>query len=285
MVGANGTRDAPELVVTKPDRLRGSVYTVMGDYAVLGREEGCELRVDDVAVSRVHAALRRSGGQTVVSDLGSSNGTTVNGERIGSTGRPLRPGDVIRVGGVELRFRTGGSEATQTVDAVRPDGRNQVEYRIQGQTAGQLNNVGHDQYNSYVQHVLQERDSFARDIAATKTKASRLIWAGLAMFMLGFGTWIWVIFSFGESVENLPDDPDFFGPDAGNFSDGPELFGPDVGGVPIGAIGFALAALGQILVVVGIVLHIVAAARRRRLQEQPPPPPWQFAPPPPGQRP
>lgn len=280
MGGASRTRNAPELVVTKPDRLRGTVFAVTGEYAVLGRDEGCALHVDDVAVSRVHAALHRSDGETVLSDLGSSNGTTVNGERIGRTGRPLRPGDVIRVGGVELRFQPGGSDSTATVDAVRPDEPNQVAYSVGSQSAGQLNNVGHDQYNSYVQHVLQERDSFARDIAATKTKATRLIWTGFAMFVLGFGTWMWVIFRFGSSVQ---DDSDFFDSGTDGFSDGPELLGPDVGGVPVGAIGFALAALGQILIVVGIVLHVVAAARRRRLQEQHPPAPWQFAPPPPGQ--
>lgn len=272
MVGAQETQNAPQLVVTKPDRLRGRAYAIAGEYAIVGRQEGCELRLDEVAVSRIHAALRRSEGQTVVSDLGSSNGTTVNGDPVGTTGRPLQPGDVLRVGDVEMRFEPARSDATEAAAAVRPDRPHQAEYRVQSQTAGQVNNVGHDQHNAYIQQILQERDSFARDIAATKTKARRLIWAGFVMFVLGFGTYMWVILRFVGEVDDFSGDP----------SD-TKLLGPDVGGMPVGAIGFALAALGSMLMVVGVVLHVVAASRRRRFQAQQPAVPWQFSPPPPRQ--
>lgn len=77
--------------------------------------------------------------------------------------------------------------------------------------------------------------------------------------------------SFAGEVDGLSiDETELFDP--------PSLFGPDIGGVPIGFIGFALAGIGSLLLVVGIVLHVVAAARRRRLDTQSPPP-WQVVPP------
>lgn len=70
---------------------------------VMGRMPGCEVVLGDPNVSRRHAEVRASGRGWVVSDLGSTNGTKVNGVRI-SGSEPLRPGDEIRVGATSLRF-------------------------------------------------------------------------------------------------------------------------------------------------------------------------------------
>jgi pSer/pThr/pTyr-binding forkhead associated (FHA) protein len=49
---------------------------------VFGRDATCDVPLDDPTVSRRHAALRQRGGELFVADLGSQNGTFVNGERI-----------------------------------------------------------------------------------------------------------------------------------------------------------------------------------------------------------
>ena len=271
MTAAHQTDNAPQLVVIAPSRLRGTAYVLPGGRVVVGREEGCELHFDDATVSRTHAALERCGGETLVTDLGSSNGTTINGHPVDATGRTLRSGDIVRFGAVELRFQLSHGHAEPPTGRVPPTTPHNVEYRVQGQSAGQLNNVAHDQYNAYIQQVREERDSFARDIASTKTKASRLIWIGFALFVVGFGTYEWAIMRFAGQLDSLStNDPDVFHP--------PSLFGPRVGGIHIGLIGFALAVIGSLLLVVGIVLHVVAAARRRRLETQFLTP-WQVVPP------
>jgi len=71
--------------------------------AVLGRDDDCALRVDSGQVSRRHAAVRFSAGEYRVRDLGSTNGTFVNGERVEGE-RALRPGDEIDVGGTRIAF-------------------------------------------------------------------------------------------------------------------------------------------------------------------------------------
>lgn len=71
--------------------------------AVIGRLAGCAVVVSDLNVSRKHAQVRQQGGVFVVSDLGSTNGTLVNGIRIDGE-RVLQVGDVISVGATHMRF-------------------------------------------------------------------------------------------------------------------------------------------------------------------------------------
>jgi len=90
-------------VVTGPGQRAGSTVTVSGA-TVAGRDAGCEIRLDgDDFVSSRHAKLEPGGDGVWVEDLGSTNGTFVNGERI--TARTLaRRGDVVRIGQTELRL-------------------------------------------------------------------------------------------------------------------------------------------------------------------------------------
>jgi pSer/pThr/pTyr-binding forkhead associated (FHA) protein len=72
---------------------------------VLGRESGDVVFPDDPFMSRRHAALRVSEGPATtfrLTDLGSSNGTFVNGARV--TEATLRPGDEVSIGGTRFRF-------------------------------------------------------------------------------------------------------------------------------------------------------------------------------------
>src|SRR5918997_1503316 len=71
--------------------MEGREHTLIAD-VVIGRE-GCDVVLADPEVSRRHAALRHTGEGPAVEDLGSTNGTFVNGERISGT-RVLSDGDV-----------------------------------------------------------------------------------------------------------------------------------------------------------------------------------------------
>lgn len=87
----------------------GDRVVLEGDRLVLGRAADCDLVVVDQRVSRHHAELRRSGDSFSLVDLGSRNGTYLNGRRI-SQPLPLRNEDVIRLG--SARFVYHDPEAT-----------------------------------------------------------------------------------------------------------------------------------------------------------------------------
>ncbi|MFN3962939.1 MAG: FHA domain-containing protein, partial [Fimbriimonadaceae bacterium] len=72
------------------------------DQLEIGREgTGLRLTTDSQA-SRRHCLVSMAAGQVTVTDLNSTNGTYINGQRV--TSSPLRPGDVLRIGGTEMRL-------------------------------------------------------------------------------------------------------------------------------------------------------------------------------------
>ncbi|MDE3130286.1 MAG: DUF3662 and FHA domain-containing protein [Acidobacteriota bacterium] len=71
--------------------------------ATLGRSRECEIVIEDPNVSRQHAELRPRGGAWVISDLGSTNGTRINGRTVHAP-EVVRPGDEIEVGSSVITF-------------------------------------------------------------------------------------------------------------------------------------------------------------------------------------
>ena len=81
----------------------GSGRVPLEDEAVvIGRQDSCDVVLDDPTVSRQHAAVRRNGDAFELHDLGSRNGTRVNG--LGITSTRLVDGDELLIGAVPLRF-------------------------------------------------------------------------------------------------------------------------------------------------------------------------------------
>lgn len=83
--------------------------------ATIGRE-GCDVVLPDPEVSRRHAALRLTGSGPAVEDLGSSNGTFVNKERIEGV-RVLQDGDLVRFGNTEWQLQAQPAAAAAGVAA------------------------------------------------------------------------------------------------------------------------------------------------------------------------
>ncbi|HTX58534.1 MAG TPA: FhaA domain-containing protein [Verrucomicrobiae bacterium] len=74
--------------------------------ALVGRSEECDIFLVDPSVSRTHAVVEVDGAEPVVRDLGSTNGTFVNGDRIDT--RALRSGDELTFGNTKMRFEAAG---------------------------------------------------------------------------------------------------------------------------------------------------------------------------------
>src|SRR5579875_2131676 len=90
-------------VIVPPER-EGMVYELDGEVTV-GRSNGCGIPTTyDSYSSSLHARIYRSGGQVWVEDLGSTNGTYVNSERISQPVRLAR-GDVLQIGATVFEVR------------------------------------------------------------------------------------------------------------------------------------------------------------------------------------
>jgi hypothetical protein len=86
-----------KLVVVTPAAMAGNEYWVQGD-TTIGRGAGCSLSIpNDTFASQVHAHVFDRDGQLWLEDLGSTNGTVVNGQRLTEAVR-LRKGDKFQVG-------------------------------------------------------------------------------------------------------------------------------------------------------------------------------------------
>ena len=75
-----------------------------GTSFTIGRTQDCDLRIADLSVSRLHAQLERGEDGWLLSDLGSHNGTRVNGWRVREP-VPVRPGDVLQFGSATFVIR------------------------------------------------------------------------------------------------------------------------------------------------------------------------------------
>lgn len=91
-----GRRGTLRLTVVEPEAQRGESFE-LADELTVGRAAGCGVRVDDAYTSNIHARLFRRDGSLWLEDLGSTNGTWVNGERLDGATR-LSRGDVLQVG-------------------------------------------------------------------------------------------------------------------------------------------------------------------------------------------
>jgi pSer/pThr/pTyr-binding forkhead associated (FHA) protein len=96
----------------------GAQHQVEGAVTI-GRDESADLQLRDKAVSRRHATLRIEGETAVIEDLGSRNGTFVNGERVDDP-RRLREGDALQLGATVLEIHSSRGETTPFPPPITP---------------------------------------------------------------------------------------------------------------------------------------------------------------------
>lgn len=97
----------------------GKVFQVGPNPQVAGRQTTTDIVLNDNQISRRHAQFELINGALVVTDLGSANGTRVNGELLpGNTPRQLRPGDQIQLGDTVLAV-SGVPDSQQATEFVR----------------------------------------------------------------------------------------------------------------------------------------------------------------------
>lgn len=96
-------RQATEVVVVRSEQLAGKRFDISGPF-VVGRSPDADLVIDDPYASDLHLRFGVHEGQMVLHDLGSTNGTYVNGRRVVAP-MDLSKGDTVQIGRTILEVR------------------------------------------------------------------------------------------------------------------------------------------------------------------------------------
>ncbi len=98
----------------------GSIFEMKEAAITIGRSSGCQVVIPDASISRRHAQIVRQESGFYAQDLGSRNGTAINGQRL-SEPRRLEDGDTLTVGNIPLRYVAGNpAPATAEREAAIP---------------------------------------------------------------------------------------------------------------------------------------------------------------------
>jgi tetratricopeptide (TPR) repeat protein len=201
---AVGTADAPKgcrlIIVAGADV--GLEWGFKQPEVVIGRDEDCQLVLSDIAVSRKHAKITLEGARFFLSDLGSGNGTLLNGARIDARVE-LSAGDEIVIGERTMRFvELNEAPPTAAAHPISPGGREPLvgdpgsiedeedSFRPLGRASQvDVGAVGDDEPAISTKQLPKAKAEPPPRGAALKTTAMLL--GGIALFLaLGVGGWL-----------------------------------------------------------------------------------------------
>src|SRR5438045_2803204 len=106
-----------KLVLLSPG-MTGRTHELKVDKTTIGRVEDNTFQIAEPSVSSHHCEVILKGNDVLIRDLNSTNGTFVNGEKI--TEAPLKPGQVLRLGQIELRLESGSGPVAGSTPAPTP---------------------------------------------------------------------------------------------------------------------------------------------------------------------
>ena len=152
---------------------QGQTFSIGDKALIIGRDESCDLSLQDKGASRQHAEIFKIGDMCFIRDLDSKNGTFVNDNRI--TEEMLRDGDRIQIGGTIIVFEPfAGSRSDDELDFSEDELEAFYELRLEDLTAV---NVGEGDVSSEIH--LRALYRLSRLIASEDTEA-QLVKKGLS---------------------------------------------------------------------------------------------------------
>lgn len=101
----------------------GPPIEIAKDLLLVGRREECDLRLDHKSVSKMHCVIVKTDGLLLLRDLGSTNGTRVNGQRIRRAA--LLPNDQLSIASCKFKVHLGPDDAVPVAAPPAPEERTQ----------------------------------------------------------------------------------------------------------------------------------------------------------------
>src|SRR6266700_8112480 len=98
--------------------MSGRSHELKVDKTTIGRVEDNTFQIPEPSVSSHHCEVLLKGSDVVVHDLNSTNGTFINGEKV--TESPIKPGQILRLGQIEMRLETDAPAASSSKKPLTP---------------------------------------------------------------------------------------------------------------------------------------------------------------------
>jgi pSer/pThr/pTyr-binding forkhead associated (FHA) protein len=116
----------------------GTPVEITKDLILVGRKEDCDLRLDHKSISKLHCVIVKTDGLLLLRDLGSTNGTRVNGQRVRRAA--LLPNDQLQIAGLRytVQFSVEEPSAVHNDYTQRLDGADRARAHDKGDRAGDL---------------------------------------------------------------------------------------------------------------------------------------------------
>src|SRR5213078_722690 len=105
----------------------GPPFDIVKDLVVVGRKEDCDLRLEHKSVSKLHCVIVKTDGLLLIRDLGSTNGTRVNGQRVRRAA--LLPNDQVNIANYRFKVYLGPGESPAAAPAVLDGATQQMDAR------------------------------------------------------------------------------------------------------------------------------------------------------------
>jgi hypothetical protein len=211
---------------------------------LLGRGMDADFALDLPELSRRHAYLSWDGRSAEILDAGSTNGTSVNGQRIDRTqAQVLRPGDVLSLGDLKLRFDAPAADVTTELPPSPQGPRFANEFR--GPNYGPVNQAAHDINFQSWNEFRYEQDDLGTELFQGRGPGRLIAAIGLVVALSGFAVWTYLILS-------APNDPNAPSPFERHFL-----------GLPIALVAFGAFGLGGLIAALGGAMSKAARARER----------------------
>ena len=105
-------------LVVLSEGFTGLTYELKVEKTTIGRLEDNAFQISEPSISSHHCEVVQRGNDFVVKDLNSTNGTFINGEKISEI--TLKPGQILRLGQVEMRLESGAGTTAATAPAKKP---------------------------------------------------------------------------------------------------------------------------------------------------------------------
>jgi pSer/pThr/pTyr-binding forkhead associated (FHA) protein len=141
-----------KLILVKKNNSRKS-FSLSNGVTVIGRRHDCDLRIPLMSVSRKHCQLNRDEGVLKIRDLGSRNGTYLNGKRIDES--VIKAGDYIEVGPLKFLLQING----EPKDIAEPEP--EMAAQVLPQEGVSKGDSAADDFESFIE--LDELDSLEDD--------------------------------------------------------------------------------------------------------------------------